>query len=132
MYEIEITVDRNDADYKTELSWFDDPDKLNKILPLIRKISDKLSTFVAYEVDRGNGLSIIHQSNWPSGECYCGHMGEKTPQELYDLTDEEVEEFESLCPHSETGFHTIMFIAMKKIEKSEHLFEFGPFKEVLL
>lgn len=88
-YNIEITVDTNDADYNTKVSTIseEDLDKIKSLIDEIKKQTQK--------------NKWVH--NYPNGE-YC----DETPQDIYPNISEEIHElFNDYCPYCEYGFHTI-------------------------
>ena len=101
-YTLEVTVDTNDADYVTELFEFDISD-----LPLIEKICNKIEAFKPYKGKFDSDLTFSHRHNWPEGDCFREDLGEKSPQELYNLTEDEYWQFRDYLPSTEYGFHTI-------------------------
>lgn len=117
---ITITVDTNDADYMTEVSKISEED-----LIIVRKIVAKIKAFEPYKVEyqRSTGYVVTRTctNNWPSGDCRREDMGEKSPQEIYDLTDEEIDIFYEFTPSSEWGFHTVESISVAPTTEIETL-----------
>ena len=104
-YRVIAMVDTNDGDYVQRDAIIDE-----KALSKARDIYKKVKGFQPYEVTI-DGIDWTHESNWPVGECRREDLGEKSPQELYNLTYEEIEFFETIIlPYSEYGFHTIVSI----------------------
>ena len=100
-----IEVDTNDADYVGHLVTISKED-FERFKPLIEKIKN----FKPYEGVSDDGYSYKHHSNFPIGDVHRSDLGEKSPQELYNITDEECEEFVDLFElysGVEWGFHTI-------------------------
>lgn len=117
---ITVVVDTNDADYMTKVSEIDDEE-----LVVVREVAAKIKTFKPYEVsyeryDGTTGDNACHH-NWPEGDCQRDDMGEKSPIEIYDLTEEQYEIFDCYTPYSEYGFHTIESITIVPITKVESL-----------
>ena len=99
-----VEVDTNDADYIGKLVNVED-EKVEKWMSLIEKIKN----FKPYKGVADTGTEWDHTSNFPVGECCRYDLGEKDPCELYNITEEELEEFTDtfeLCG-GEYGFHTI-------------------------
>lgn len=108
-----VEVDTNDADYIGQLVNIDD-EVAEKWMPLIEKIKNfKPYTGTAYSGSKWN-----HRSNFPIGGCCRYDLGEEDPIELYDITEEELEEFcESFNLYGgEYGFHTINRIVEVEIK----------------
>lgn len=99
-----IQIDTNDADYIGQLVEIKNED-VEKWMPLIEKIKN----FKPYTVTADSGLTWDHTSNFPIGECCRYDLGEKDPCELYDITEEELDEFIETFElyGGEYGFHTI-------------------------
>ena len=105
-----VTVDTNDADYITEVVEVSEKD-LERFLPLIEKIKN----FKPYTVEcegRWGNISWSFNNNFPTGECWRNDLGEKHPKELYNLSNEDYEDFVEIFQlwGSEWGFHTIVNI----------------------
>ena len=99
-----IEIDTNDADYIGKLVSVDD-EKVEKWMQLIEKIKNfKPYTGTAYSGSKWN-----HTSNFPIGECCRHDLGEKDPMELYDITEDELDEFIETFElyGGDFGFHTI-------------------------
>jgi hypothetical protein len=96
-YQIIITVDTNDADYVSETSVVSE----NELRSIV-KILDKVSKFEPYEAG-----GYLHESNWPDSEMIRTDMGERTPMEIYGLSEEECEDFTEYLPYTGHGFHSI-------------------------
>lgn len=99
-----VEVDTNDADYIGKLVEIEDAD-FEKWASLIGKIKN----FKPYTGTAASGSTWNHTSNFPIGECCRYDLGEKDPTELYDITEEELEEFQDTFElyGGEYGFHTI-------------------------
>lgn len=110
-----VQVDTNDADYIGQLVDVED-DKVEKFMPLIEKINN----FKPYTEVADSGTTWNHTSNFPIGECCRYDLGEKDPMELYDITEEELEEFiETFNLYGgEYGFHIIVEITEINIVKN--------------
>ena len=108
-----VEIDTNDADYIGQLVKVDD-EAAAKWMPLIEKIKNfKPYTGIAY-----SGSTWNHTHNFPVGECYRHDLGEKDPEELYDITEDEHDEFiETFGLYGgEWGFHTITKIVEIEIK----------------
>lgn len=110
-----VEVDTNDADYIGKLVEVEDED-VEKWMPLIEKIKN----FKPYTGTAASGSIWKHTSNFPIGECCRYDLGGKDPCELYDITEEELEEF---CEafnlyEGEFGFHTISRIVEVEIKNT--------------
>lgn len=108
-----VEVDTNDADYIGKLVTVND-EKAEKWVSLIEKIKN----FKPYTGIAGSGLTWNHTSNFPFGECCRYDLGEKDPMELYDITEDELDEFIETFElyGGEYGFHTINKIVEIKIK----------------
>lgn len=108
-----VEVDTNDADYLGRLVEIEDEDA-KKWMPLIERIEN----FKPYTGTADTGTAWNHTSNFPIGECCRYDLGEKDPMELYDITEEELEEFcETFELYGgEFGFHTISRIIEVEIK----------------
>ena len=109
-----VQVDTNDADYIGQLVEIEN-ENVEKWMPLIEKINN----FKPYTGTSDSGMTWNHTSNFPIGECCRYDLGEKDPMELYDITEEELEEFiETFNLYGgEYGFHTIVEITEINIVK---------------
>ena len=98
-----VEVDTNDADYIGKLVEVEDED-VEKWMPLIEKIKN----FKPYRVTHF-GVTYVHRHNFPLVECCCADLGEKDPCELYNITEDELDEFIETFElyGGEDGFHTI-------------------------
>lgn len=98
-----VEVDTNDADYIGKFVSVDD-EKVEKWMPLIEKIKN----FESYRVTHF-GVTYVHSHNFPLTECCRADLGEKDPCELYDITEDELDEFiETFELYGDEGdFHTI-------------------------
>ena len=108
-----VEVDTNDANYIGQLVEIVDEDA-KKWMPLIEKINN----FKPYKGTAASGTTWNHTHNFPIGECCRCDLGEKDPMELYDITEEELEEFCEVFNlyGVEFGFHTITRIAEIEIK----------------
>lgn len=108
-----VEVDTNDADYVGKLVEVKDED-VEKWMPLIEKINN----FKSYTETAYSGTTWKHTSNFPIGECCRYDLGEKDPCELYNITEEELEEFTETFRlyGGEYGFHTITQIVEIEIK----------------
>lgn len=104
-----MTADTNDADYVTKTSTIELAD-----LRLIEPIIEKIKNFKPYKTLDGK-MYWTHDSNWPTGEMRRDDLGEKSPAEIYDLTEEEAEDFQSYLPYGENGIHTITTIKVVEV-----------------
>lgn len=110
-----IIVDTNDADYHTTL----EDNCSEQTAEVVRRVAAAIKKFQPYEVDTTWGKSKFNH-NFPVGEYGCRpDMGEKTTTQLYVetglVTQEELEQFISLCPYEEGGFHTVKAIEIDHI-----------------
>lgn len=99
-----IEVDTNDGDYVGYLITIPKED-FERFKPLIEKIKN----FTPYEGVSESGICYTRHHNFPIGDLYRPYLGDKSPQELYNITDEEYEDFiETFKLYGgEYGFHTI-------------------------
>ena len=99
-----VEVDTNDADYIGKFVSVAD-EKVEKWMPLIEKIKN----FKQYTGTSESGTTHYHTSNFPVEECCRYDLGEKDPCELYDITEDELDEFIETFElyGGEDGFHTI-------------------------
>lgn len=117
-----ITVDTNDADYKTEVH-----DGLSdEQVTLVRKVATALNAFQPYKGSEKPWGASTFDHHFPTGEYGCRpDMGEKTTTQLYVetglLTQEELDQFIGLCPYDEGGFHTITRLELSLAEQTESL-----------
>ena len=105
-----ITIDTNDADYITRVVKVDEED-LERFLPLIEKIKN----FKPYTVEHDGIYGMASRrfsNNFPIDGCLRNDLGEKHPTELYNLSDEEYEDFIETFHlwGDDWGFHTIVLI----------------------
>lgn len=84
-YEIVVRADTNDADYITQTSQITE-EFLEEIRPVIAAIKAK---------------GRFH--NWPAHDHHEGTVKKTYPQ----LTEDQIECFQELCPYGEYGIHTI-------------------------
>ena len=108
-----VEIDTNDADYVGKLVHVSD-EKVKKWMPLIEKIKD----FKPYTGTTESGRTWNHRHNFPIGECCRYDLGEMDPCELYDIAEDELEEFQDTFElyGGEYGFHTIHKIIEVKLE----------------
>lgn len=109
-HKIAITVDVNDADYRVNEVSLDDNE-----FELLKKMAKKIAKFEPYVDSEGNKCDCnfnVHDSRWES---------EKTPQEYYGFTDEEVEFIENMVGWLDYGFHTIKSIVVVPTEINDLL-----------
>ena len=108
-----VEVDTNDADYVGKLVSVSD-EKVEKWMPL----SEKIKNFKPYTGTAESGSEWNHRSNFPIGECCRYDLGEKDPCELYDITEDELDEFVDTFElyGGEYGFHTITKIIEVEIK----------------
>lgn len=109
-----VEVDTNDGDYVGHLVNVKEED-VEKWMPLIEKIKN----FKPYTSTSYSGSTWTHRSNFPISECCRTDLGEKSPCELYGITEDEQVEFQEIFNiwGSEWGFHTISGITEIKIIK---------------
>lgn len=109
-----VQVDTNDADYVGKLVSVSD-EKVERWMPLIEKIKN----FKPYSVVAKYDMVWEHHHNFPFGECYRKDLGEKSPCELYNISEEEMEAFQEAfwLWGGEYGFHTITEISEINIVK---------------
>ena len=81
MLEIMIRVDTNDGNYVEVTNIITEAQ-----LKILRPVFEAIKNFKPYKVHGGE-----HNHNFPSGECLREDLGEKTPEEIYDLDKETVE-----------------------------------------
>ena len=108
-----VVVDTNDADYVGKMVSVSD-ENIEKWMPLIEKIKN----FKPYTGTTDSGREWKHSSNFPIGECCREDLGEKDPCELYDITEDELDEFIEVFElyGGEYGFHTIVSISEVEIK----------------
>lgn len=102
-----VTVDVNDGDYIKEVVNIP-KETFEKFLPLIEKIKN----FKPYKVTDRYGITWTHGNNFPCDAACREDFGEKTPMELYDITEAEFEEFRDAFNlwGDDSGLHTIVSI----------------------
>ena len=107
MKTILVTVDVNDGDYINEVVKISE-ETFDKFLPLIEKIKN----FKPYKVVDRHGVTWAHCNNFPCDNACRENLGEKTPMELYDITEAEFEEFRDAFSlyGDDYGLHTIVSI----------------------
>lgn len=110
-----VEIDTNDADYIGRLVEIEDED-VKKWMPLIEKIKN----FKPYTGTSDSGREWNHSSNFPVGDCCRYDLGEMDPCELYDISEEELDEFIETFElyGGEYGFHTITRIVEIEIKNS--------------
>lgn len=103
-----ITVDTNDADYVKEIVSIDE-ETLEHYKPLIEKIRN-FKPYTGFSKIGGSEWRFHH--NFPVGEVLRKDLGEKHPMEIYDISEEEYENFVDTfhLRGGEWGFHTIKSI----------------------
>ena len=108
MKTLAVIIDTNDADYITRIIDVDEED-LERFLPLIEKIKNFKPYTVEYEGRYTPSWSWSFSNNFPIGDCLRDDLGEKHPKELYDLSDEDYEDFIETFHlwGTDWGFHTI-------------------------
>ena len=106
-----VEVDTNDGDLIGYLVNVSDED-VERWSPLIEKIR----AFEPYRVNHF-GVTRVHRHNFPLHECRRAEWGEKDPCEMYNITDEELEDFlfAFRIRGGENGFHTITQIVEVKM-----------------
>lgn len=111
-----VEVDTNDADYIGKIVSVCD-DQVEKWMPLIEKIKN----FKPYTGTSDSGITWNYKHNFPVGECCRYDLGEMDPCELYDITEDELDEFIDTFElyGGEYGFHTINKIV--EIETKDRL-----------
>ena len=97
MLEIMIRVDTNDGDYAEVTNIITEAQ-----LKILRPVFKAIKNFKPYKVDRWK-----HDNNFPSGECLREDLGEKTPEEIYDLDEDTMDLLCEFLPSAVYGFHTI-------------------------
>lgn len=115
MYKIVITVDENDADYISRTSvvtW----EEIMEIIPLI----EALKNFQPYN---DNQFKVRHRHNYSYDIDIREDLGEKTPQELYNIDKDIFSKFEQYVPHTEGGFHTVESIIIYPMKAEINLFK---------
>lgn len=107
-----VEVDTNDADYVGKLVEVSNEDA-EKWMPLIKKIQ----AFKPYSGVSKHGMVWNHHHNFPFGECCREDLGEKSPCELYNISEEEMEAFQEAfwLWGGEYGFHSITQIVEVKL-----------------
>ena len=113
-----VEIDTNDADYVGNLVHVSD-EEVDKWMPLIEKIKN----FKPYTGTTDSGREWSHRANFPVGECCRYDLGEMDPCELYNITEDELDEFiETFELYSgEYGFHTISKIVEVKFDAKDRL-----------
>ena len=105
-----VTVDVNDGDYIKEVVNIP-KETFEKFLPLIEKIKN----FKPYKVIDRYGITYTHCNNFPCDAACRGDLGEKTPMELYDITEDEFEEFRDAFHLWGDGFGLHTIVSIKEI-----------------
>ena len=110
-----VEIDTNDADYIGQLVEVED-EVVEKWTPFIERIKN----FKSYTGTAYSGSKWNHTHNFPIGECCRYDLGEKDPEELYNITEEELEEFREVFNlyGGEWGFHTIISIVEVEIKNT--------------
>lgn len=113
MSDLEITIiaDENDGDYITAVTIIS-----KEGLDRLRPIAEKIKSFKPYK-SKGR----THTHNWTIGECLRDDLGEKPPEEIYGLSEEDMEFFEEFLPCPQHGFHTIERIEVCPKQNKERL-----------
>jgi len=107
-YDLFISADQNDADYITEISVINE----NELI-IIKPVIDAIKNFEPYKVFVNN-KEYTHNHNFPFGEDLPqGYLGEKNPEEIYNIDKDLIEFFEEFVPFNT---HTI-----EKIEICPHV-----------
>lgn len=106
-YELKVTADTNDADYITEISIVDQ-EELDKLIPMFKKISK-------FKECKTKGRT--HRHNFPYGDCLRDDLGEKSVQELYGWSDDELDYLTDFLPMDEYGIHTIESVEFYDVPK---------------
>lgn len=106
-----VEVDTNDGDLIGHLVDVSDED-VNRWASLIEKIQ----AFEPYRVIHF-GVTRVHRHNFPMTEYRRADLGEKDPCEIYNISDEELEDFllAFRITGDECGFHTITKIIEVKL-----------------
>jgi hypothetical protein len=107
-----VEVDTNDADYVGRLVEVSNEDA-EKWMPLIEKIKN----FKPYSGVSKHGIVWEHHHNFPFGVYVRTDLGEKSPCELYNISEEEMEAFQEAfwLWGGEYGFHSITKIVEVKL-----------------
>lgn len=102
-----VVVDVNDGDYIKDVVNIP-KETFEKFLPLIEKIKN----FKPYKVIDRHGITWAHCNNFPCDDACREDLGEKTPMELYGITEAEFEEFRDAFHlwGDDYGLHTIVSI----------------------
>lgn len=106
-----VEVDTNDGDLLGNLVDVSDED-VDRWASLIEKIQ----AFEPYRVIHF-GVTQVHRHNFPLHECRRADLGEKDPCEIYNISDEELEDFlfAFRIRGGEYGLHTITKIVEVKL-----------------
>lgn len=108
-----VEVDTNDGDLIGKLVDVSDGD-VERWASLIEKIQ----AFKPYiGKSRATGMEWTHHHNFPLSEYRRTDLGEKTPCEIYNITEDELEDFTFAFRlyGGENGFHTITKIIEVKL-----------------
>ena len=99
-----VEVDTNDGDFVGKLVDVSNEDA-EKWMPLIEKIKN----FKPYSGTSKHGMVWKHHHNFPLSEYRRTDLGEKTPCEIYNISEDELEDFlfAFRIRGGENGFHTI-------------------------
>jgi hypothetical protein len=116
-YRVICTVDQNDADYNTQVSKLPEED-----IPMLRDLASRIVKFKPYKAMSKYGSEFNHSHNYPYINCVREDLGEKTPKELYNLTNEEENFLNEILPCcGDYGFHSIISIEILPYEEAEKL-----------
>ena len=109
-----VEVDTNDGDFVGKLVCVSDKD-VKRWSPLIEKIR----AFEPYAGKSKSGLTWRHHHNFPVSQFRRTELGEKTPCEIYNISEDEMEDFMFAFRISggENGFHTITQIVEVQMMK---------------
>jgi hypothetical protein len=118
-----IKADTNDGDYVTAMH-----EVTEEYIKALEPVFKAISEFKPYRTEKVEGMQSAgwtHNHNWP-----CGNdlprldLGEKYPQDIYpQLSNEDVEEFNQLCPTAEYGIHTIVDIRVLDVADEKVYYE---------
>jgi len=114
-YELKVVGDPNDADYITEISVVTQKE-LDRLVPMFKQIKK----FKPYTTPCSYGTRE-HRHNFPYGECHRADLGEKSLQELYGWSDEDLDFLMDYIPLDEWGLHTIESVEYYDVPKKKVL-----------
>lgn len=114
-YNVTVTVDTNDGDYVTKVTVAETED-VHKLKDLFSRVKD----FTPYKT-KVSGLDWTHHNNFPWGEVLRDDLGEKSVQELYGYSDEDLEFLYDFLPYNEYGFHTIKSVEVSIYTEPEKI-----------